>query len=73
MRTFKRSIRLADERELKIRQVMISRAPGNGDRRLDYQATDVMHWVVTFKSIAGNAINSLHRFAVPWQVRKVNS
>jgi len=51
--------RLTDKRELKIRYATFPRASRNNHSCINHQATDVMHWVVTFKSIASNVINSL--------------
>ena len=53
------SVGLADRREFKIRDAMSCGALRHGHSCIDYQATDVMHWVVTFKCIPGNVINSL--------------
>src|SRR2546423_13196953 len=57
--------RLAGKRELKITNAMSSQASGNSYCCIDCQAADVMHWVVTFKCIAGDVINALssERFA----------
>ena len=57
--------RLAHKRELKISEPMTLRASRESDRRVNYQAADIMHWVVAFKCIAGNVINarSNERFA----------
>ncbi len=57
--------RLADEGELKVPKAMSCQAFGDSYCRIDYQAADVMHWVVAFKCIAGNVIDALssERFA----------
>src|SRR4030095_13777216 len=57
--------RFADQRKLEISDPTSSQTLGNSYCRIDYQAADVMHWVIPFKCIAGHVINSFsnERFA----------